>query len=149
MLPLDIVSRVLHVLTAIVLLGGSAFMLLVVLPVLRSDNQTPSAELLTGLRNRWKRFVHPGILVFLVTGFYNYFRAMPNHKGDGLYHALVGTKIILAFAVFFLASALVGRSAAFEGMRKNSPKWLSILCLLGLVIVAISGFVKVKSGMVQ
>jgi hypothetical protein len=44
---------------------------------------------------------------------------------------------------------LVGRSAAFEGMRKNSPKWLSILCLLGLVIVAISGFVKVKSGMVQ
>jgi drug/metabolite transporter (DMT)-like permease len=130
-------------------MGGSAFMLLVVLPVLRSDNATPNADLLMGLRNRWKRFVHPGILVFLVTGFYNYFRAMPNHKGDGLYHALVGTKIILAFAVFFLASALVGRSATFEGMRKDSSKWLSILCLLGLVIVAISGFVKVKSGIAQ
>jgi uncharacterized membrane protein len=149
MFAIDIASRILHVLTAIVLLGGSSFMLLVLLPELKSGEESTRSQLVTGLRNRWKRFVHPGILLFLVTGFYNYFRAMPNHKGDGLYHALIGTKIILAFGIFFLASALVGRSAAFEGMRKDSSKWLTILCLLGLIIVAISGFVKVSSSVVQ
>jgi uncharacterized membrane protein len=149
MFAIDIVSRILHVLTAIILLGGSAFMLLVLLPELKSGEESTRNQLVTGLRNRWKRFVHPGILLFLVTGFYNYFRAMPNHKGDGLYHALIGTKIILAFAVFFLASALVGRSATFEGMRKDSSKWLTILCLLGLIIVAMSGFIKVSSGVVK
>lgn len=149
MFAIDIASRILHVVTAIVLLGGSAFMLLVLLPELKTSEDQARTQMVTGLRNRWKRFVHPGILVFLVTGFYNYFQAMPKHKGDGLYHALIGSKIILALGVFFLASALVGRSAAFEGMRKDSSKWLSILCLLGLIIVAISGFVKVRSGIAQ
>jgi uncharacterized membrane protein len=149
MFAIDIASRILHILSAIVLLGGSTFMLLVLLPELKSAEDSARGQLVSGLRNRWKRFVHPGILLFLVTGFYNYFRAMPNHKGDGLYHALVGTKIILALGVFFLASALVGRSAVFEGMRKNNTRWLSLLCLLGLITVAISGFVKVKSGIVD
>ena len=149
MLAIDIASRILHILTAIVLLGGSTFMLLVLLPELKAKEESVRNPLISSLRNRWKRLVHPGILLFLLTGFYNYIRAMPNHKGDGLYHALVGTKIILALGVFFLASALVGRSAVFEGIRKDSSKWLSLLCLLGLIIVAISGFIKVKSGAVQ
>ena len=149
MFAIDVASRIFHVLTAIVLLGGSTFMLLVLLPELKSGESESRNQLVTGLRNRWKKLVHPGILLFLVTGFYNYFRAMPNHKGDGLYHALIGTKIILALGVFFLASALVGRSAAFEGMRKDNAKWLTILCLLGIAIVAISGFVKINSGVVR
>lgn len=146
MFAIDIASRILHVLTAIVLLGGSTFMLLVLLPELKSKEESVRNPLISSLRNRWKLLVHPGILLFLVTGFYNYIRAMPTHKGDGLYHALIGTKIILALGVFFLASALVGKSAVFAGIRQNSSKWLSLLCLLGLLIVAISGFIKVKSG---
>ncbi len=100
---------------------------------------------LRGLVNgRWKRFVHAGILLFLITGFYNYFQQMPKHKGDGLYHGLVGTKILLALGIFFIASALVGRSAAFESMRASRAKWLKIVVLLAAIIVGISGFVKVR-----
>lgn len=144
MFAVDVASRIIHVLTAIVLLGGSTFMLLVVLPTLQSSDDATRSKIASGLRGIWKRYVHAGIALFLISGFYNYFKAMPLHKGDGLYHALIGTKIILALAVFFLASALVGRSAAFEGMRTNSSKWLKILCLLGIVIVAMSSFVKIR-----
>ncbi len=144
MFAVDVASRLIHVLTAIVLLGGSTFMLLVVLPTLQSSDEGTRTKIASGLRSIWKRYVHAGIALFLITGFYNYFKAMPLHKGDGLYHGLIGTKIILALGVFFLASALVGRSAAFEGMRSNSSKWLKILCLLGIVIVAISSFVKIR-----
>ena len=144
MFAVDVASRLIHVLTAIVLLGGSTFMLLVVLPTLQSSDEATRSKIASGLRGIWKRYVHAGIALFLISGFYNYFKAMPQHKGDGLYHALIGTKIILALAVFFLASALVGRSAAFEVMRTNSSKWLTILCLLGIIIVAMSSFVKIR-----
>lgn len=88
-------------------------------------------------------FVHIGIVLFLVSGFYNFILQIPKHKGDGLYHALIGTKILLAFAVFFFASALVGRSKSFDGMRKNAKFWQLVIILLAAVIVGISGFAKV------
>ena len=93
---------------------------------------------------RWRRFVHIGIALFLISGFYNYMQAIPQHRGQGLYHALVGTKMLLALGVFFLAAALVGRSEKLEPMRQNRGKWLKVLVVLSAAIVAISGFVKVR-----
>ena len=57
---------------------------------------------------------------------------------------MLGTKIILAFVVFFLSSALVGRSSAFEWMRSNIKTWLLVTISLAALIIAISGFVKVR-----
>ena len=143
-LLIDVISRILHVSTAIVLVGGSVFMTFVLLPT-AEQLSTAEHDKLRGLINgKWKRYVHAGILLFLVTGFYNFYRQLPNHKGDGLYHALVGTKILLALGLFFIASALVGRSAAFESIRASRAKWLKIMVLLGAIIVGISGFVKVR-----
>ncbi len=146
MFAVDVASRLIHVLTAVMLLGGSLFTLLVLVPALEAAEGDAKAKLVDAIRNRWKRFVHAGIALFLISGFYNYFAAMPGHKGDGLYHGLIGTKIILALGLFFIASALVGRSAAFEGFRKSSNKWLKIICLIGIVIVGMSSFVKVRGG---
>lgn len=142
---IDVVSRILHVTTAILLLGGSLFTLLALQPVLQTQPDTVRGAVSGGARQRWKRWVHLGIAVFLLTGFYNYFRAMPLHRGDGLYHALVGTKILVALVVFFMASVLVGRSSKFETWRQAGAWPLKLLCLLGLVIVVISGFLKVSS----
>lgn len=144
MFAIDVASRLIHVLTAVMLLGGSLFSVLVLVPALESADGESKAKLVDAIRNRWKRIVHAGIALFLISGFYNYFVAMPSHKGDGLYHALIGTKIILALGLFFIASALVGRSAAFEGIRAKSNLWLKIICLIGIVIVGMSSFVKVR-----
>ncbi len=141
---IDVLSRVVHVGTAITLVGGSLFMLLVLMPSAKELDESPHKQLAAAVGGRWKRFVHLGILLFLISGFYNYFRAMPKHEGDSLYHALVGTKILIAMVVFFFASALVGRSAKFEGIRANRSKWLSITVVLAMIVVCISGFVKIR-----
>jgi len=141
---LNVLFRWIHVGTAIAVLGGSVFLRYVLMP---AAEQLPEAEhdaLRQRVIGRWKRFVMIGIALFLVSGFYNYLVvALPKHKGNGLYHALMGTKIILAFVVFFLASALVGRAAAFEGFRRNRAKWLTITILLSAIVVAIAGVLKV------
>lgn len=144
MFALDVLSRIIHVGTAITLVGGSAFMLLVLLPSAKLISEEAHQTLAQAVTGRWKRFIHGGILLFLLSGFYNYMRAIPNHKGDGLYHGLLGVKMLLAFAIFFLASALVGRSAALVGIRENRGKWLKVIVLLAAIIVGISGFVKVR-----
>ena len=93
--------------------------------------------------NTWKKFVHAGITLFLLSGFYNYLVVqIPKHKGDGLYHGLMGAKMMLAFGIFFLASALVGRSKSFEGMRKNAKLWQLVIIILAAIIVGISGYLK-------
>lgn len=143
-LLINVVSRVLHVSTAIALIGGTVFMVFVLLPAAKQLGDAQHEQLRAAVNSTWKRFIHVGILLFLVTGFYNYFQQMPLHKGDGLYHALVGTKIILAFVIFFIASVLVGRSAAFEKMRIGREKWLKLIVLLAAVIVGMSSFVKVR-----
>lgn len=142
--PVDVVFRWLHVGTAIVVVGGSFFLRFVLSPAAAELPDDQHDLLRDRVLGTWKKIVHVGILLFLLSGFYNYFRAMGVHKGDGLYHALVGTKIILAFVVFFIASALIGRSAKFEAMRQNRKKWLGVIVLLAGIIVAISGFVKIR-----
>jgi uncharacterized membrane protein len=143
-LLINVISRVVHVSTAIALIGGSVFMVFVLLPAAKQLSDEQHGRLRELVNKTWKRFIHVGILLFLVTGFYNYFQQMPSHKGDGLYHALVGTKIILALVVFFIASVLVGRSAAFEWMRAGREKWLKVIVLLAAIIVTMSSFVKVR-----
>ncbi len=145
-IAIDVVSRIVHVSTAIALVGGTVFMLFVLLPATKELSDAEHDKLRVSVNRIWKRFVHIGIALFLVTGFYNFFRALPDHKGDGLYHALIGTKIILAFVIFFIASILVGRSDRFEGMRKGREKWLKVIVLLAAIVVAMSGFVKVRGG---
>ena len=138
-LILGIISRWLHVGSAIVLLGGTICLKFVVGPVLKDQSQ----ELKEAVRGRWKRFVHAAIAGLLLSGVYNYVRAIPLHKGDGLWHAMVDTKIILALGVFFIASVLAGRSKGTQKFRDNAGKWTTIAILLGLLIVAMSGIAKV------
>jgi len=141
---IDVLSRIVHVSTAIALVGGSVFTLFVLIPAASRLSDESHKELAAAIRDHWKRFVHIGVTLFLFSGFYNYVRAIGSHKGDGLYHALVGTKMLLAFVVFFLAAALVGRSAKLESIRANRVFWLRVLVLFSAIIVAISGYVKVR-----
>ncbi|WP_164101702.1 hypothetical protein [Candidatus Laterigemmans baculatus] len=153
---LAVLSRIVHVITAIVLVGGSIFTLLVLLPATRQLNQGRQlnegrpldegslAQLLPAVIGRWKRYVHLGIVLFLITGVYNYMLGIEAHPGDGPYHALMGIKMLLALVVFFLASALVGRSGKLEGIRRKRETWLTVLVLIALAIVSISGFLKIR-----
>lgn len=146
---LPVLSRILHVATAITIVGGAAFLRFVLLPgAAAALTDEEHARLRQQVIGRWKKFIHGGIALFLVTGLYNYWLAIQAIRVSGvrdpLYHGLLGTKILLAFVVFFIASALVGRSARFETMRQNAKFWLAVNLALALVIVGISGYLKVR-----
>ena len=144
LIALDLLSRWVHIGTAIVVLGGSVFMRFILMPAAAELPDAEHEALRERVMARWKKFVMIGIGLFLVSGFYNYLVvSLPKHKGDKLYSALIGTKILLALGVFFLASALTGRAAAFDGIRKNSKKWLLVLITLAAAVVAISGVLKI------
>lgn len=144
MFYIDLISRIVHVSTAILLVGGSAFIWMVLLPASKSISDEAKNKLLESVTGIWKRAVHMGIVLFLASGFYNFFRALEAHRGDSLYHALVGTKILLALFVFFIASALVGKSSKLEFIRRDRSRWLTIMLAVAAAIVAISGYVKVR-----
>ena len=142
--PLEVLGRFLHVAAAIVMVGGTVFMRFILMPAAKQLPEAEHDQLRQQLLARWKRVVHIGIAMLLLSGLFNYMQQIPKHKGDGLYHALLGTKMLLALVVFFIASALVGRSATFEKMRQNRAKWMGLIVLLSVLIVGISGFVKVR-----
>ena len=141
---LDIMSRVVHVATAIVVLGGSIFMRFVLMPAATQLQEEDHEALHRRIMGTWKVVVMIGIVLFLASGFYNYLVvSLPKHRGDTLYNALMGIKILLAFGIFFLASTLTGRAAPFEHMRQNAKLWLGITILLGVLVVVIAGYLKV------
>jgi uncharacterized membrane protein len=141
---LEVLSRIVHIGSVIALLGGSLFTLLVLMPAAKTLSAEAHDQLAVAVKARWKWFVHLGIGLILISGFYNYFQAIPKHDGDGPYHALIGTKILLALVVFFIAAALVGRSAKLQSIRDHKQKWLTLALLIAAIIVAISGFAKVR-----
>lgn len=146
-LTLYTLTRILHVGTAIVLVGGIFFVRFLLMPAAtRVLSEADHTKLRAAVMEGWKKYVHAGIGLFLLSGGINYYRVIAerSHKGDPLYHALLGTKMLLALVIFFIASALVGRSAKFESLRQHGRKWLGVNLALALIIVAISGFLKVR-----
>ena len=143
--PIALSSRWAHVLGAIVLLGGGLFSRLVLLPVisgLADDEQVRWHDL---IRSKWAKWVGISTGVILLSGLYNYLVvAVPNHKGDGLYHGLMGAKMLMALAIFFLAAALAGKSAALEGIRRKRKLWMTVTVLLGVAAVMIAGYLKMR-----
>ncbi len=144
---LNILSRWTHVGVAILLVGGTLFMRCVLIPAAEELPDDVHESFRERLLARWRKLVGMGIGLLMISGFYNYIVVsiplMKEQSDKGLYHMLVGIKILLAFVIFFLASALSGRSPKFEGLRAQRKKWLAILIVLSFAVVFIAGYLKV------
>ena len=92
---------------------------------------------------RWRVVVMVCVTLLLVSGLANFvlFQA-PVHKGQSLYHALFGVKFLAAMIVFFLASALSGRSRALAPIRANARFYVGVAATLVLAILLISGVLR-------
>lgn len=140
-----LIFRWLHIGPAIVLVGGTAFMLFVLLPAAKVLPDEEHLKLRAAVIKRWKQFVHTGVALFLISGFYNYVMVQaPLHRGDSLYHMLMGMKMLMALAVFALAEIMVGRSKLADKFRQNSAKILSLNLTLAVAILMLSGFLKTR-----
>ena len=144
MQDVDVVTLVLrwiHLLAAMATFGGAMFMRFGLLPAAtESLDDSPRQKLREAGRGRWARFVHGAIGLLLVTGLVNFVRLAQSSDLPAMpYHAIFGTKFILALIVFFVATVVVGKSPAFQRARENLSGWLSGLIALIVIIVLLSG----------
>lgn len=140
---ISIVSRWIHIVSAIIVVGGTVFMRQVLMPAaatLPDDVHDPLRE---RIRARWSVLLHASIALLLVTGFYNfYYNGILAKPPPGPYHGVFMLKFLLAIVVFFLAIALAGRSEAFASLRAQRGKWTGVVIALAVVIVLLSTILK-------
>jgi len=135
--------RFLHIAPAIAAGGATIFVRLALLPALASLPEAERARLKETIDRRWRVVVMTCIALLLVSGIANFLLYQaPAHKGQSLYHALFGVKVIAAFVVFFLASALSGRSAGLASIRASARFYAGLAAALVLVIVLISAVLR-------
>lgn len=142
-LIIPVLARWFHIGPVIVLAGGAFFMRFVMVP---SAGETLSDEQHDKLRaaiiERWRKVLHLCIALILISGMYNIYHSIVIFHKPPLYHALFLPKFLSALGIFFLASALTGKSPAFEHMRREPRKWLGMLVALAGLIVVLSGIMK-------
>ena len=138
-----LVLRWMHIVPAVVAGGATVFARLAILPALQTLPDAERLRVKDLIDRRWRVVVMICITMLLVSGLANFvLYQAPAHKGQGLYHALFGIKFIAALAVFFLASALYGRSAAFASIRANARLWAGVAAVLVLAILLVSGVLR-------
>jgi uncharacterized membrane protein len=143
MSSLALVLRWLHIIPAVVVGGATIFARIALLPALASLQDAERLRMKESIDRRWRVVVMVCITLLFVSGIANFvLYQAPVHKGQSLYHALFGVKFVAALIVFFLASALSGRSRALAPIRANSRFWVGAAATLVLGIVLISGVLR-------
>jgi uncharacterized membrane protein len=137
---LMLASRILHILGAIILLGGLFYLRTVItsVPLALREGQgesSPADYQFGGRRAVWAMWTGIASLFLLVTGLWNFFQFIKTYDLSPSYHMLVGLKILTGLALFVVAAILAGRSAAAERLRQNMRLWLNLCLVLGIITV--------------
>ena len=135
-----ILSRVLHITSAIILGGGLFYLKTVLSPA-------GVEACYANRRQVWARWIHVAIVLLLASGTYNLISIISKAKAAGAplpptYHALFGVKFLLGLLVMFVASILAGRTTAADKFRAHMAKWLNVGWLAVLAIVVIGAVLR-------
>src|SRR4051812_40718305 len=147
--------RFVHIGSAIAAVGAPFYIRFALMPAAAETlDDATHQKLRAAIARRWRVAVYILITLFILTGAFNFFAEirLPPEPGQATgrlitgrwrdfstqdkqtYHMLFGIKVLASFILFFLASALVGRSKALEPLRKNARTTVTIVLLLaGLV----------------
>jgi uncharacterized membrane protein len=136
MVILDVLMRYLHIVSAVLAVGG-AFFLLVLLPkgLALIDDPARREDVLLRVRRAFKMVVHPSILGLLVSGVYNTLRNWDTYKlNKPLNHGFWGPHLILGLVVMGISLWLL----AGKGLRANHRTWLKVNVVLMLVTILLA-----------
>ena len=140
---LPLVLRFLHIAPAVAAGGATIFVRIALLPALATMPEADRLRVREAIDRRWRIVVMACITLLFVSGIANFvLYQAPVHKGQSLYHALFGVKFVAAMIVFFLASALSGRSGALAPIRANARFYAGIAAVLVLAIILISNVLR-------
>jgi uncharacterized membrane protein len=137
---LNLIMRWTHIFCAGMAIGAPVFIRLILLPAAtKALDAAHHTALRDALMKRCRMWIYLLITLFLISGFYTYSVVVPQWDVPKWYHMIFGMKFMLALFLFFLASALAGRSKALAFIRDNNKLWLSIYIATVLAIIALSG----------
>jgi hypothetical protein len=135
-----VISRIIHILCAIILGGGLFYMRSILAP-------SGAAACFADRRGVWARWAGVATFLLLASGLYNYVTIVRAAKDAGhalpsSYHMLFGIKFLLALSVFFIAAILAGRTSAADRFRANMGRWLKIAWTAIMAIVVIGALLR-------
>ena len=135
---LAIIVRVVHVGSAIALLGGTLYAVTILMMSLRVVDEGLRSSILETARRRFYRIAHPALILLIATGFYSFIRDMPIYKEVGpAAHGLLGVKIILAVLILGIVFA-----QTFKVLKGNPLTWAKVNLLLGTIIIILAAIVR-------
>jgi hypothetical protein len=136
---LIVLSRWLHIIAAILAIGGLFFMRVILpLGLAQADPASRDAVFLR-CRRAYKMTVHPCILLLLVTGAFNTWRAWPDYLlNTRRMHAFWGPHVVLGLIAIVLSLILLAPKEPPKWHKKGAAINLGILFL----VVALGSTVK-------
>jgi uncharacterized membrane protein len=138
-----LLSRICHILGAIILMGGLFYIWSIISPVNAPPGAAPVDQLFGGPRAKWAKWVGIATALLLITGLFNYVMLIKQHERmASSYHMLAGMKMLAGIAVFLLAALLAGRTAVADALRQKWRQWLAVCLVLSLVTVVLGSWLR-------
>lgn len=139
-----VVSRMFHILSAIIIGGGIFYMRAILV------ESGPDA-CFASRRAVWAKWVGIATFLLLVSGFFNVFAIFRDAKAAGeklpvAYHILFTVKLALGLLVMFIAAILAGKTSAADRFRLNMRRWLNIAWNAVIAIVVIGAILRMFHG---
>jgi uncharacterized membrane protein len=137
----NVLTRWLHVTSAVIGIGALVFLRLVLQPALAAQDPSVRQAVMDRVMPRFKRVIHSSIGLLLLTGVYNFMVVLPKVRVleyRSLYHPIVGTKILLALILFGVITMALSSSPASGNMQGRRSGWVTLTIVLALVILLLS-----------
>jgi uncharacterized membrane protein len=129
-----------HVSSAVVGVGGMAFMLLVLFPSVGVLNEEQHGALLKAVLGRFRWVTWSVIVLLLASGLYNVKLVWLVPWGP--YWMFLTVKIVLALAVFAIVLCLTIPLSVFDNFRQRRKQWLFLAFSLAMVVILISAYLR-------
>jgi uncharacterized membrane protein len=130
-----------HLMAAVVGLGGMGFILLILIPSLGVLNPEQRETLFKAVAVRFRWISWSAIGLLLISGLYN-IRQYYWEVTWGKSWMFLTVKIVLAFALFGIVLALTLPFGIFDRMRSRRRSWLIAAFALGVVVTLLSAYLR-------
>lgn len=135
---LNVLSRFLHIISAILLLGGAFYAHRVLTPVLNVLPEDQRMQAAAGAQLRYRAILFTLVGVSLLSGIYNLLKVPHSH----IYHMAFGIKMLAVLHIY--ATLVLWATSPYGDVSiagKNKRRVLSV-SVAGLVVVFISAYLR-------
>ncbi|MDP7386387.1 MAG: hypothetical protein QF593_10210 [Nitrospinota bacterium] len=127
----NIIVTTIHILSAILAVGGVAFLRFVALPFAEGLPETEKDRFRQVLRKRFSPILHTSFLLLILTGIHHITRLI--RAGMRIQEILI-LKIALALTIVFIGVALT-LPRGFEGMKARRKGFLLLDIVIAVIVV--------------